>query len=338
MTNRSLLPRSFRKDARADLAGAKPVLPTAYWRPALPLAVVLGLAACTVPNVSPGIDAAKTLLSTTDTDLRPKLAPVAAQELARAEQDYVAQGKAIVELLGTCRYEDARTNGMILPDCHLVQSALPDHGPVNATEVLEALDVLSNYFTALAAIASADSSDAVATQTGAVIDALSKLGSGSGSSGLAKIAAFAAANKDQAVTSVGFLAAQYRVAALRRVVRKADPVIDALVQGAVLYLDARPGGLVAAEQNMTRAERAMTTAAVAHDAAGQTRAAQDLRTTFAAFHQAAATDPANRLLLLRKLHGDLLHGLTGPQSAEDYLTTLEQIRKIADLAQQGVGK
>ena len=297
-------------------------------------ALFLLLASCTVPDVSPEVAEAGTLLAATDARLRPALTPLAANELAAAEEAFMREGKTILALDGTCHYDEARQSGVVVTDCALTEFARPDKGAVNATSTLDALDAMAGYFAALAALASSQSSDEVAARTAGLIDALAALDHDGNPDGLRRAAQGAATRKDLVVRTAGFLAARYRIAALRKVVRRADPVFGRMVPVAAAYLDTLPGGLPAAQVRLEDAEEAMALAPTAGVAAHRA-AAVELRAALAAFRAAEAASPANRLLLLRRLHAGLLKRLSGARSAEDLLATLEDIKAIVDLTEKG---
>lgn len=300
-----------------------------------PILTSLVAIGCTSPDLRPGIKEATALLAETDNQIRPMLEPLAAAELAAAEEAAMQRGEIILMLEGSCNYADARDAGQARTDCALVEIARPDKGAVNATTMLDALDAMSAYFVALDALASSESADEVAARTAALMEALTQLDDTSRSPALARIAATAADHKDLVSRSSGFLANQYRIAALRRVVRRADPIFGQLVPIAAAYLDQAPDGMPIAQMRLEAAEENMTLASGAGSVARHRAAAAELRAAFAAFKIAEAKSPANRLILLRKFHADLLDRLTGPQSAEDLLTTIEDIKAIADLASQG---
>lgn len=311
------------------IAGSASGLATAF-RPAL-FASALLIGACTTPDVGAGIGEAASLLAETDQALRPTLNPLAATELVAAEEAAMASGKTIVELQGDCDYTLSRGSGQILTDCGLRENARPMTGPVNATQVIEALDILDDYFTALSKLASSESSDEVAARTAGLMDALASLGDGDGT-GLDKLAKAATEQKPLVVKALGFVAAQVRVAGLRRVVRKADPLIGELTEAAVAWLDDLPGGMPAAQERLTGAEEAVTLAALAGDVGRQRAAAAELRAALAAFKTTEAASPATRLLMIRKVHGDILRRLSSPQSAAELLNTVEEIKAIAALS------
>jgi hypothetical protein len=295
----------------------------------------LALLACAAPEVAPEIGQASALLAETDKGVRPTLEPIAAAELAAAEDAAMQTGDTVLALDGTCNFAEARDAGNAVTDCVLVEFARPDKGPVNATTVLDALETMDNYFVALAALASSESSDEVAARSAALVDALGQLNQGNRSPALARIAGAATERKDLLVRTAGFLASRYRVAALRKVVRRADPVLGRLVLIAAAYLDQGPDGMPAAQMRLEDAEEEVALASGSGDVARHRRAVAELRAAFASFKAVEASSPANRLYLLRQFHAELLERLSGPQSAEEFLTTIEEIKAIADLANQG---
>lgn len=293
------------------------------------------LAACSVPDVQPNVTAAAELLAVTEGTVRPGLEPLAAAELAEAEDAAMRDGRVIVGLDGTCHYDEAREAGEVTTDCSLIAFARPDDGAVNATTTLDALDVMAAYFTALGALASAESSDEVRARTAALMKALGDLGEGNDSAALDRIAAGAKDRAELVTRTAGFLAAQARIAALRRVVRKADPVIARIVAPAAAFLDQQPGNLPDAQDRLDQAEAGYIAAAGSGNVAEHRAAAADLRDAFAAFKRAEAASPANRLLLLRRFHAELLDRLTSGGEPEDLLSVAEEIKAIVDLANQG---
>lgn len=156
-------------------------------------AIVL-LAGCALPDMSPAINEARLLLADTDKSLRPAIAPVAAAELRAAEQAATAQGRVILELAGDCDFEVARASGRVVSDCRIVENARPTSGPVNATQVLDAMDALNTYFAALGALVDAKTSVEVRARTSALLDAVGRLDFGEGLGSLARISAAAREN------------------------------------------------------------------------------------------------------------------------------------------------
>jgi hypothetical protein len=294
------------------------------------------VAACAVPDIGLSVDEAAALLAETNNSVRPVLDPIMAQELATSEEVTMRRGGTILGLEGTCHYDDARKAGLAVTDCALVEYVRPDKGPVNATSVGDALDAMSGYFAGLAAIASSESSDEVAARAGALIEAVAAFGAEGNPASLRRLGAAAAERRDLATRGAGFLAVQYRVAAVRKVVRRADPVFDRIVPIAAAYLDTLPGGLPAAQARLEEAEEELAIAPNVSVAAHRT-AAIELRAAFAAYKQAEAASPATRLYLLRRLHAGLLQSLSGPRSPEELLTVLEEIKVINDLAREGKG-
>jgi hypothetical protein len=289
------------------------------------------LIGCAAPDMTPAIDEARLLLADTNTSLQPAIAPVAAAELAAAEQAAMAEGKVILDLAGDCDFEVARANGRMVSDCTLVENARPTTGPVNATQVLDAMDALETYFAALGALADARTSAEVGARTKALLDAVGKLDAGKGADGLARIAAAARERSELVGGVAGFVANQARAKALRRVVRRADPVIGRMAEIAAAWLDTQPGNMPAAQEQLLAAQEALI---LASNPAARATAASELRAAFAAFRKAEAASPATRILLLRRMHAAIAAGPSGVDGFEAVLETLEDIRALIDLAEE----
>jgi hypothetical protein len=297
---------------------------------------MLFLGACSTPDLSPGIAESARLLEATDKGLRPGLAAQAAQEQAKAELAAMQAGRIVLGLEGDCDPAATHNEGRVFSACELLTLAALPAEPVSATQMLAALDALRDYYSGLASLADARSSDEVAAATAGLFDALAQAGKAPGApKALADFAASGASRKDLATRTTGFLADQYRLAALRRVVRRADPVIDALTERAVAWLELQPGGVGEARKRLSEARLKVLDATGARDLAGQQSATSEMREAFAAFKAAERSSPANQLRLLRQMHAELLARAKSPGNAEDFLTVLEEVRAIADLAAKG---
>ena len=316
-------------------AGRDPVRKgRAIARACLPCAWIL--VACSTPDLSPAISESTRLLSATDGDLRPTLSIAAAREQAEAERSAMRGGGMVVALKGDCDPAATHLEGRVFSECELVTLAAPPATPVSATQMLAALDGLRAYYEGLAGLADARTSDDVATATARLFDTLASVGSAEGvPDGLAAAAKSAAGRKDLVTRSAGFLADQSRLAALRRVIRRADPIIGALTERAVAWLDIQPGGVDEARQHLSDARLALLDATEAGDLPRQESETARMRAAFAAFKAAERASPANRLRLLRQMHAELLARSQTPGEAEDFLTVLEEVRAIADLAAKG---
>lgn len=302
-----------------------------FWVP-----TILLLGACSMPDLSPGIAESARLLEATDKGLRPGLAAEAAREQAKAELKAMQAGRIVLGLEGDCDPAATHSEGRVFSACELVTLAAPPAEPVSATQMLAALDALRDYYSGLASLADARSSDEVAAAIAGLFDALTQAGKAPGApKALADFAASGASRKDLATRTTGFLADQYRLAALRRVVQRADPVIGALTDRAVAWLDLQPGGVGEARKRLSEARLQLLDATQARDLAGQQSATSKMREAFFAFKAAERTSPANQLRLLRQMHAELLARAKSPENAEDFLNVLEEVRAIADLAAKG---
>jgi hypothetical protein len=291
----------------------------------------LALVGCSTPDVSPGIGEAVALLAETDRQVRPTLESIAAIELADAEDAAMRDGAQVIGFDGDCDPVAAREQGQVFSQCRLIERAAPVTVAVNATQVILAIDTLGSYYAALLALAESDAPDEVAARSAALIDTLAAFDSENGTDAFATLAA----RKDPISRSAGFWVNQARIAALRKVMRRADPVIEELTETAVAWLDGQPGNVLVAYQAFLGTRTELVLATEAGDLGAQRRATEALRASHAALLQSEQQSPANHLLLLRKLHGDLLSRLSSPQSAGEFITTLEEIKAISDLVRKG---
>ncbi len=290
--------------------------------------------ACTTPDISKELTAANTLATETGKALQKRLAPISKAELRTAEEALIQNGNTVLSIEGTCDISAARGAGLAQTDCTLLNWAKPGAGPVNATATLEAMDVVQAYFTALKDLSETSAPADIALKTDALFGALAQTGSDQSKS-LQRLAAEAAKNKPVVVKVVGFAAEQYRTSQLRRVVRKADPLIHDLTRTASAYLDSDIDPLlVKAQKTLTDAREELLNAQESGDAVRYRNAIAALRTAFVNFKTAEAKSSAAGLLTLRQLHKNLLTRLNGEGSPAEIQATLNSLLEIIELAQK----
>lgn len=290
--------------------------------------------ACTTPDVSKELAAANTLATQTGESLQERLAPIAKAELKAAEEALIRDGGTVIAIEGSCDIAAARGAGLARADCMLLNWADPGAGPVNATAALEAINVVQAYFAALKDLYETSAPSDIATRTDALLAALAQAGSGQ-SMTLQRLAAEAAEHKPVLVKTVGFAAEQYRTSQLRRVVRKADPLLHDLTRTASAYLDTDLDPTLAKAQTaLADAREKMLDAQFSGDAARYRQAIADLRTAFDNFKTAEANASAAGLLTLRQLHASLLARLTGGGSPAEIQATLNTLFDIIELAKK----
>lgn len=195
-------------------------------RPWLSVATIACVGACSAPDISTELDAAATFVAQVSEETQGDLLPVAAAELATAQEQRLSAGKAIYALDGECDLAELERVGATASACQLDSLAELPTTP-SATVVLETLALLDGYFTGLNALLSSDAPERIETNAAALTAALQ-------ADGAERIAAFAAISaaldgQDEAPAQVlGFLARQQQRAGLRRAIRAADPVIRTL--------------------------------------------------------------------------------------------------------------
>lgn len=291
----------------------------------------IAVAGCTAPDFGPTVTETRFLLSETIADARPGLEQRASEEQRQAELAAARERRTIVTLPGDCAARIADSLSVDVSDCQTLAPALPLDGRANATQVLRALTVMEGYFAGLEGLATADSPEAIRTQTAALMAAIGGLGSAGDTSPFARLADRATRDGPVLSATAGFAADQARIAALRRVMQAADPELERLIEvSQTVLIDAGDPALAGREAVMD-AFAAYTKAQATGSASDQIRSAQILRARVEAMHAAEAVSPIRRLYLVRQMHGALLTRLlAGPGLDElDRITT--QISEINNL-------
>jgi hypothetical protein len=286
------------------------------------------LSGCTVPDVTPEVAASVDLLAATDGKLRPSLKILAAQELRQSEDALLASGDTVYE---TSNCDESDEFGL-MTDCQLDFLGNLDEGPVNATQALTALNDIEAYFATLLILASDDDSNAVRAQAQELAKALDEVGEGK-SEALATLAKDVGKRGDTFVAASGFLADQNRIAALRSVVRRADPIIASQTEIIAAYLDL-DGELAAAHSVLVEAEAEVVEAQAAKDTRRYRKAIEDLKAVHRAYRRAQEAAPSYAMKLLRDSHAQLLARLSSGGSPEDILKTLTEIETVIKLAKE----
>lgn len=298
-------------------------------RPTL-FAALLAATACTTPDVSPGIKDARSLLADTAKGMRKDLETPARAEFLAAQNALVQQRRPVVRTAGPCAVAAARIEGISTAGCQLVEFADPTGGPVNASQVLAAMDALDDYWTVLAALADAGSRAEIDVLTKGLLDGIAGLANDQPSEALAHLAGRVTERRDLIQKVAGGVLDQHRYRALRRAVVRADPIIGAQTKLIASYYEQRSGNALDASDALTDASNRMEAARTQGTPAQYRAAIADYRRAFAAMKKAEARSPVNRLFALRQMHAALRDQLQSP-SLDDYLTSVEQVREIIAL-------
>ncbi|WP_393925475.1 hypothetical protein [Yoonia sp. R2-816] len=292
--------------------------------------MILFLNGCTVPNVTPEIASSVDLLAVTDSQLRPMLRSRAADEVRNAEQELILSGATVYE---TEDCDDSDEYGL-MANCRLRFLADLDSGPVNATQALTALNEMEAYFAILLVLASDEDSNAVRTQAQELAKALNDAAEGK-SAALATLAEDAGRRGDAFTATTGFLAGQYRIGALRSLVRRADPVIETQTLIIAAYLDL-DGELSAAHSALVDAEEEVVNAQASGDPRRYSEAVESLKTAHFEYQTAQNESPSYVMKLLRQSHGQLLARLTTGGSAQEVLETVTEIESVINVLKEDV--
>jgi len=296
------------------------------------LIAICGLAtACTTPDMEPGITEATKLLSLTGADIRKQLGPAARSEFLAARDGLIRARKAVVRSDGPCDVAAARLSRQSTAGCRLVELADPATGPINASQVIRALDAMDDYFVVLGALADAKSRAEIQTLTKGLLENVDMLGQAKSGGGLARLARQIGQRRDLIQTGSVALVDQYRYAALRRVMRRADPLIEDITVRIASYYDTRASGSLDAGDALIAARAGMVQARTQGSEAEYRRAIEDFSAALQGVITAEAASPVNRLFLLREAHGALLVRLQNG-SLEDYLDSFDQMRDLIQLA------
>lgn len=295
-------------------------------RPLLSVATIACVGACSAPDISTELDTAATFVAQVSEETQGDLLPVAAAELATAQEQRLADGKAIYALDGECDLAELERVGATASACRLDSLAELPTTP-SATVVLETLALLNGYFIGLNALLSSEAPERIETNAAALTAALQ-------ADGAERIAAFAAISaaldgRDEAPARVlGFLARQQQRAGLRQAIRAADPVIRTLTNASAAYYRAQDTQILAANDALLRASIAVNEAQLAGDIAALRAASVQLQERHAAFVAIEAASPAGQFWRVRDLHAALLDRINRPTSAEAILNLVTELEAV----------
>jgi len=295
--------------------------------PALPFCF---MAACTAPDIGPSVADAQVLLEASAKATAAPLKAEAARELQAAEFAAAQRGERIIKLPSSCLQGNVDLANSV-GTCRVIEEAKPVDGPVNATQVLLAQSVMRDYFAVLADLNDAKTPADIRKKTAAAFSAFDAFAQTRDSATLARLAE-TARQRGPAVSAIsGFAAEQARLAATRRMVRRADPVLDDLVRG-IQPVFLRLGDPVAQDRaKVVDAYAAYNTLVAANNPNAAVRAAQKTKDAVARMHRTEAKSPLRQLYLARDLNAAILAALTANPSLEDFDRISAEIAEIAML-------
>lgn len=286
----------------------------------LSLFVIVATTGCAVKDVSPELTAAQQLLAQTQQVLGPDLEVAARRESEIREEALIVSMRPVVESSNCTEVNDFE----LAPGCELVAATPREDGEASATSVLELLDALRGYYAALQGIAAAGDGDRVQAAVNALGQSVAQAND-SGIGAFSDLAARFESDGARTAGTVGFLTEQYRMGALRRIVREADPLIaDALENAAEYYPSTQELTLLLF--NLRDAEQEMIS--VRSDPAASRIAIRNFRAAYARFVRAQEESELYRLWLLREVHAELNAKLHGNASLDDVLGLLNRIEAI----------
>jgi len=294
-------------------------------------AAICALTACTSPDVSPEISNALSVVQMVSKTTDGPLKAQAALDLQLAEANAAANSKRIVALPAGCvaRIADITRN---VSDCKVIETALPDDAPVNATQVLAALNVLEDYFTALLDLATSTSPDEVRTKTTALLAAVDTFAKANDGRALDVLQRRVAQRGEVTAASLGFVAKQARRNAVLRTMRQGDRVIKDLVDGMQPVLLDIDGPATQLRSDVITALNTYSTAL--NDKAPQSAqvdAANAVKGATARMHRAEKQSSIRKLYLVRDLHAAMLARFQGGGDIIQFQTIVVDLTEILTL-------
>ncbi len=295
------------------------------------LAAGLGLAACSTPDISAELTQVRTDFDSFSEKVGPTVATQAQAEHARVEAQTLAAGGFVVELQGDCDVIAARDAGQVISSCRLVETFDPRDDAGSATEAQDFLTIMDAYLTSLEDLAASDTPAQARAKADALVAAFGTADADRPAA-FERLGARVRDRQDLIATSTEFFVNQVRVAALRRVMAKADAVIEDAVPLVAAHLAAFDEPLLTAQENLLRADGAVLDAIEAGDQAAHATAIANLRNAHTAFQKAEAASPITQLYLFRAAHARLLARTRIGADPDEFVDALEELRALRDAA------
>jgi len=286
--------------------------------------------ACSSPDLGPALKDAQSLLDASITQTEASLKARAAVELAEADFTAASAGQRIVDLTSACLIANADL-ALSVDDCRVKDLAKPLDTSANATQVLLAQSVMRSYFAVLSDLNATTSPADIRAKTTSLFSAFDSFAETQNSAQLERLRLKAQQRGPAIAAITGFAADRARINAMRRIARRADPVLEDLVRGMQpVFLDL--GDTTAdARLEVTLAFKDYDTAFNAQDVQAQLDAATDLRQKVEALHVSEANSPLRQLYIIRDLHAGILAALNAPASLAELDALTAQIAEIATL-------
>lgn len=299
---------------------------TVNLRSSLSVCAMLTVMGCTQPNITTELAAVGTLLESTDDALRPGLVATAKKEHLAAQNAVIANGGTPLVLDGSCQIVMPALNAPAEDDCVLTSELGKIPSP-NAAEMIKALDFANAYFTAIDALAASTAPADIRTNAAALVASMTAQ-SEVENAAFIRVAERLKERPDALPETLGFLAKQHQINALRRVVRQAEPVFADLMKGAENYYVVTDEALLSAFEDLTDASDEVFDASDSGDAKRGRTARDNLQTKYDEFVAIRAASPAAKFASLRRLHSVLLKKLNGTASLDEVIGVLVEIEVV----------
>lgn len=291
-------------------------------------ALLLG---CTNPNVTSEVDALTTSAEKVTERLTADLEPRAENE-RNDLLDAAIQNRDIVVLVtpGCTKYKN-RVEGATLDDCQLQDVVKRDQSVQTAERALVQVGYLSNYISALAALANSDAPDEISASTVQVIAAIDALSKTNPGEGLADFASDLKEQQSDLETAVGYLATQYKYRSIRRTVRSANDAVGTICDALIAYYDDK---ISTEEQSaftaLETAQRQMRLQRRNSSPAQYRVLVQNVRGAHEAYVKEAKKGPVQLLVGLKTSHAALADRLGSPRDAEEVTEYLKELKEFID--------
>jgi len=286
--------------------------------------------ACTAPDLGPSIKDAQTLLEASIATTEKPLQERAKLELVDAEAAMARTDNRIIALPTNCLRMNADL-AVSVDECRIIDRATPLYGPVNATQVLLAQKVMLSYFAVLSDINSATSPADIRSKSTALIEAFDTFSKTQNGDALARLGANATRRGPALSAVAGFAAEQARIRAMRRIVTRADSVLEDLLRGIQPILVQVGDRTAVNREAAINAYAAYNAAKKSGNTAAELRAARETKAAFDRLHNGEAKSPLRQLYLVRDLNAAMLKALQASPSLDEIDKLTAQISEIATL-------
>ena len=297
-------------------------------------AVAVITSACTAPTLGPQIKDARVILDATVKETGPSLRAEVLKERNTAERLAADNRDVLLSLPTGCLARISVDLRNDVSNCRLISHASPPESPVSATQVQLALTFMADYFAVLQDLASEESAAGVKASASSLVTALGQFKASGSTQALSSLSRQVERNGPVFVASAGFVANQYRITALRKIMRQADPVLEELVRGIHPVLLDLGDPISDRRDAVIEATGRLDLARTSGTVNQQINAAAALRRSVAEMHVAEAKSPIRHLYLVRDLHGAMLARLNGNPSLDELTALTNTLSEIANLLEK----